>query len=432
MRAEVSSTRPETLLMLGDHLGSLAATRSLGRNGFAVTFADHRRLVPAMWSRFVTTRIAAPPPSELGAYADWLLAEGRRRPGRFLYAASDDLCWILAKHRARLASCFRMYQPDLATIYTLLNKQRLGELAARLGVPTPATWAPTSDAALDEVARTATYPVLIKPRTQIGLASKRKGAVCASAVELREAYRAFRAANTYHPEVVAHDPDVTWPLIQAFLPSAAANILSVAGFRDEAGHLALRASQKVFQRPRRVGVGVGFEARDVPAQAASWVRELCAATGYFGVFEVEFLVDAHGRLFLADFNPRYYGQMGFEIARGLELPWLAWLGACGEPVRLSTALARAETGHESGSADVSRFAHGWVLSLLLAGHYATGRIDRPTRALWRRWMAGDGAAVADAMSDRDDARPLLVDLIAAGLAGVRHPRSFVRTFCLDG
>ena len=32
---------------------------------------------------------------------------------------------------------------------------------------------------------------------------------------------------------------------------------------------------------------------------------------------------------MVDFNPRYYGQMAFEIARGLNLPKLAYLDATG-------------------------------------------------------------------------------------------------------
>ncbi len=424
--------RPETLLMLGDHLGSLAATRNLGRNGFDVVFAEHRGLVPGRWSRYVTERVAAPPPSDLGAYADWLVAQGRSRPGRFLYAASDDLCWILARHREQLSACFRMYQPTLATIYALLNKHRLGEVAAEAGVPTPPTWAPTSDEALEEVALTASYPVLIKPRTQIGLASKQKGTVCTNGADLLHAYREFRRANTYHAEVEAYDAEVTWPLVQAFLPSAASNILSVAGFRDEAGHMVLRASQKVFQRPRRIGVGVGFEARPVPEQAEAWVRSLCEATGYFGVFEVEFLVDSDGRLFLADFNPRYYGQMGFEIARGLELPWLAWLGACGDGAKLEAALALAARDIREEPGAINRFAHGWVLRLLVTAQHATGRLSGRERSSWRHWMSGRGGAVADAVHDAQDMRPLLVDLVATCAMFARHPRAFVRNFCLDG
>lgn len=421
----------ETLVMLGDHLGSVAAVRNLGECGVNVVFADHRRFTPGGWSRYVTRRVTAPAPSDLSAYAAWLLETGRRHPGMFLYAANDDLCWVLARHRAQLSVHFRMFQPDLKTIYTLLNKQRLSALAGRLGIPTPSTWAPDSEESLTEVANAAHYPVLIKPRTQIGLASKQKGVVCANAAELLEHYARFRRANTYHAEVEAHDPSVSWPLVQAFLPTAAANILSVAGFRDRDGHLALRASQKVFQRPRRVGVGVGFEARPVPEQAAAWVRSLCEAAGYFGVFEVEFLVDGDGRLYLADFNPRYYGQMAFEIARGLPQARLAWLGAMEATVELERALAVAAA--PESEAGVTRFAHGWVLRLMAVMQRLGGRLSGSEFAAWRRWWTpSTDAATADAVWRTGDPAPALVDIIWSTFRFARHPRAFVRSFCLDG
>ena len=61
--------------------------------------------------------------------------------------------------------------------------------------------------------------------------------------------------------------------------------------------------------------------RNVPvdAELAEKVRQLCVKLGYFGSFEVEF-IRAGGRQLLIDFNPRFYSQMGFDIARGMPLP----------------------------------------------------------------------------------------------------------------
>lgn len=422
---------PQTLIMLGDHHGSLAAARDLGRRGHRVVFADHRRVTPGAWSRFVARRVVSPPPSDLTAYADWLAEFGRANPGTFVYAVNDDLCWILARHQAELSRHFRMYQPDLPVIDTILDKKQLYRLAADIGVPCPRTWAPDSEADLARVAAEASYPVLIKPRTQAGLDSKRKGRIAWSASALRAEYDAFRSANRYHPELTTHDPSVAWPLVQEYLPRAVHEVFSVAGFADAHGRFALRASQKVFQRPRRLGVGVGFEARPVPEPVASWVRNLCRASGYYGAFEVEFIADRQGGLVLADFNPRYYGQMGFEIARGLPQPWLAWLGASGDADGLAAELDAAAASGDSALATSSRYAHGWILRLLIAGQFATGRLTREERRAWLRWLEAADAPRFDAIGDRDDTTPLWVDLATSSLAFARHPRDFVRTFCLD-
>jgi len=420
----------DTLLMLGDHHGSLAAARCLGRHGVAVTFADHRRWLPAAWSRFVSRRIVSPEPTDLTAYAAWLVAQGEAAPGLFLYAASDDLCWVLSRHEAVLRRSFRMYQPGVAAIYTLLNKARLHALAATLDVPCPRTWTPESPEALEQVADDVRYPVLIKPRTQIGLRSKRKGQLCHSREELLTQYPAFRAQNRYHPELTAYDSTVDWPLVQEYLPSAATAIVSVAGFCDENGECVFRASQKVFQRPRTLGVGVGFESRPVPEALKARVRALCQGAGYYGIFEAEFITADDGRLLLADFNPRYYGQMQFEVARNLPLPWLAWLGAGGEREALTAALRSAVQGNDGPGGQVIRYAHGWLMTLLVTTQWIGGRLAGTERRSWLSWLRGPGVRV-NALHDPDDPVPYWLDLVGNWASFARHPRDFVRKFCLD-
>lgn len=97
---------------------------------------------------------------------------------------------------------------------------------------------------------------------------------------------------------------------------------SLAGFVDRSGEiLGVRASQKVVQSPRGMGVGLLFREAPVDPEVLEGLARLCRRTGYFGVFEVEF-VRADGGHHLIDFNPRYYGQVQFEISRGLSLPQL--------------------------------------------------------------------------------------------------------------
>jgi hypothetical protein len=55
-------------------------------------------------------------------------------------------------------------------------------------------------------------------------------------------------------------------------------------------------------------------------------------------------IRAGGKQLLIDFNPRFYSQMGFDIARGSPLPLLVYEAAC---------------GHEAQLAEVSREALAW-------------------------------------------------------------------------
>ena len=59
--------------------------------------------------------------------------------------------------------------------------------------------------------------------------------------------------------------------------------------------------------------------------------------GYFGVFEAEFIRLGDERL-LIDFNPRFFGQMGFDVARGLPIVGLAYEAALGGTQRVTQLL----------------------------------------------------------------------------------------------
>ena len=102
------------------------------------------------------------------------------------------------------------------------------------------------------------------------------------------------------------------------------------------------------------------------------IRRLCREVGYFGVFEIEFLRVLDRGWAVIDFNPRFYHQMGFDIARGLPLPIWAYLGASGREVFLfPTCLTRlCQTVRRLHSAT------GFTLRALLTAMVITGRLNK--------------------------------------------------------
>jgi hypothetical protein len=51
---------------------------------------------------------------------------------------------------------------------------------------------------------------------------------------------------------------------------------------------------------------------------------VCELSGYVGVFEAAF-IRASTDPRLIDFNPRFFGQMRFDVVRGLPAPWRTYL-----------------------------------------------------------------------------------------------------------
>jgi predicted ATP-grasp superfamily ATP-dependent carboligase len=412
--------RPQALLTTGGYYGTLAAARSLGRRGIGVVLADGEPLAPTRWSRHVAYSMDCPPiESAPSRFIEWLLLLGAREPGRVLLATSDCTAWMFARYRNALARYFRLSLPPSAAMYTLLNKWRLYEACVELGIDAPRTWLPEGEHDLSRVRREARFPVVIKPQTQALLVPHHKGLVVPEASALGSLYGKL-VSSTAHPSLLTRcDPRAPLPVVQAYVETGQRGIYALSGFIDESGELfVVRASRKVLQWPTRLGVGLCFESAEVLPSLAACVARLCRHVGYFGPFEVEF-VGSEGKHQLIDFNPRFFGQMGFDASRGLDLAYLAYLAATGERTELEQAvrLARQETGR--GSAGV--YCHRIDLELSLGLLRCAGRISREDSASWHAWLTRN--RVTDAVLDRDDWGPGLAEAAAALVRRAIHPRS---------
>jgi D-aspartate ligase len=413
--------RPEVLLSVADAYGTLAAARSLGRAGIRVVLADSRRLVPVRWSRHVSQKLSCPDVSASPErFLGWLLHLGAGEPGRVLCSTSDDMAWLMARNRTILARDFHLYIPPVEAIHALLDKWRLHEVCVELGIDTPDTWLPRNDEDLRHLARSAPFPLVIKPRTQAFLAPHQKGRIVSDPKLLASLHRDLRVRTQHARMLLEYDAEAALPIVQSFSRAGSNRIYSLSGFIDETGEsFIVEASRKVFQWPRHLGVGLCFEEAAVVPELAREVAKLCRHVGYYGAFEVEF-VELGERRQLIDFNPRFYGQMGFDVARGLDLPLFAYLAAAGERTALREAIEQAHlrVPPPTPRAYCNRIELEIVLRLL----NLTGSIDRGERAHWQAWLARH-PDITDAVVDRDDWMPGAVDALSSVVRRTISPRS---------
>jgi D-aspartate ligase len=419
--ATSTDARPEALLTMAGYHGTLAAARSLGRRGIRVVVADGDALAPARWSRHVAAAMDCPPVEAAPTqFIDWLMSLGARQPGRVFCTTSDCVAWLVARHRDRLARHFRIYSPDEECVYTLLNKWRLYQACLDVGVDVPPTWLPAGVEDLARVQREARFPVVIKPKTQVLLLPyQQKGRVVESAAALHAAYGEFVSRVDHSPLLRQYDPQVAAPIVQTFVDTAHNGVYGLSGFVDERGELlAVRASRKVAQWPPRLGVGLCFEDVEVRPSLAVDVARLCRHTGYFGPFEAEF-VHSDGRYQLIDFNPRFFGQIGFDVSRGSDVPYLVYLAATGNRGELERAAREARRGRDSAAARV--YCNRIDLEITLQLRRWAGRVSQEDCERWRRWLASH--RVLDAVIDRQDWAPSLAEATGALVRRAIHPRS---------
>lgn len=415
------------LLLGADYYGTLAAVRCLGRQKVPVFVADDNKKARALYSRYATEKHVHPPLSSPDELVRWLVAFGERHPGTVLYPTNDHLAWLFSARRAELSRVFYMYNPEEETILSLLDKKRLSAACAKVGIDTPDTrFAKTKDE-VEELKKTARFPLLIKPRTQIYLESGIKGSLVARPEDLDAELERYTALVKFNDALTARHPDIPDPQFQEYLTAAETSIYSVSGFVTKAGTLVARASMKVLQRPRKVGIGLCFETRPLEPEVLSKLGALCKEVGYFGAFEVEYIADGDRRL-LIDFNPRFFSQMAFDIARGVPIPTFAWLGARGEDEELEL---RAKAARDFVPKDERVYVHRTMLDLVLFLQRMSGQMSKGDLAHWRGWLDEHRGLVTDAVRQSGDPMPALVDTAQWVKHFARHPRSFVRSFVLN-
>lgn len=409
-----------TLLLMAEYTGTLAAARCISAHGASVTIATSTLFAPSRWSRAVTRTVSCPDfASGPTPVVEWLLAFGASNTKHVLYPTSDEMAWLLAHFREELSPHFHLYSPQAETLRTLLDKRRLHEAAARAGIASPRTWHPQQESELAGILQ-ETGACLIKPRTQTFFSTHAKGELAGSLQQLTHLWRRYRRM-AYADEITGEIDDVGFPMIQEYLPQASRSVVSISGFAIRSGQIIdTRASRKVLQMPAQAGVGLCFETADVDQALIQKLSQLCRDIGYYGVFEAEF-IRHDGQDLLIDFNPRYFAQVGFDIARGMHLPWLAQLCATGSE-NLATGFVEAR----ALAARPSYFAHGFALRWNLLAGMLLGKITREQRRQWRGWLAARPERYADAIADVNDRAPGLVSAAATVWDSLRHPRAFWR------
>ena len=415
------------LLTSADYYGTLAAARHLAARGVEVTVADPLRFRPASWSRSVAHRQRSPSPCQPAQLLEWLLRYGAEHPGTVLLPTNDDLAWLLSSERERLGRVFQLYSPPADALAGLLDKRLLHAAAAAAGLRTPETWCPADEAEVQALAPHLPYPILVKPRTQVYSRAPSKGVRVEAPDGLVSSWRAMVATSAGRGPVPGRIPGTERPMLQAYHRGAKDHIYELSGFVDQGGAgLVVRAAVKVVQRPRRMGIGLCFEEAPLDQPLLAGLGRLCRNVGFHGIFNVEFLV-CEGQHFLIDFNPRMYNQMAFDMARGLPLPWLAYLAATGRTTELASEIERARAWQGPPRVFCNRFG----AALLLNAQVLAGAIPPAERTHWRDWYRRHRALAIDPVLDARDWLPALLDVAHQLLDTTLHARHFVRQLRLD-
>jgi len=406
---------PAVAVFDGDAPPTLAFVRALGRAGVPVTVYSHGRLPAARLSRYCARFDTCPDPADFATFLPWLRARLRTGAIELVAPTSDLVAFALTEVHDDCPAAFRRVLPEPADALAVLFKDRFAEACQRHGVRAALSFSPVGFN--DAVARSSSlrFPLILKPKSHVGGGHER-GVVVDDVDALRAALRPYVAAAGQR-DVMERDPAWRWPLVQEYIPRALENLFSVSGLIAPSGEiLALSGSWKRSQWPPTLGVGTVFESVADEALLARGSAIARALLGR-GLFELELIRDERDGGYVAiDLNPRGYGQMSFEIARGLDLPRLWYACATGQEGGASRATSRADE-------------MVWIHGIPFHIGQLVGIAKGPRRwARARDYVRGLGRRRVGIVADWRDPLPGL----AYAFKMFRHPGGLVRPFLQEG
>jgi predicted ATP-grasp superfamily ATP-dependent carboligase len=289
---------------------SLAAIRSLGRNGSRVIATCSSRLAMSFFSRYCSKAYTcADPINEPAAYISDIIAIAKKEKCDVLLPISYASCLTVSKYQEEVKKVVNVPIAELDSMLIASNKNKTVKFATKLGIPTPETFFPTSVEDVIEISKIITYPVVVK----LPEGSARVKYINSSP-ELIESYKTIANlsySNTHEPE---------FPQIQQYIKG------NGYGFFALFNHGKVRAvfsHKRIHEYPPTGGPSTMAQSVFDPDLQFMGIK-LLEALKWHGVAMVEVkkdIIDNHYKLI--EINPKFWGSLDLAIQSGVDFPSLA-------------------------------------------------------------------------------------------------------------
>lgn len=303
--------------------------RSLGRAGIPVLAAEARD-VPnpiGFYSTYSRGHLhlssqahRQPTPGDLKALVEAAKPEGVIVPV-FTQAVS-----LLSRFEDAIEKPVRFLVPPFNSLLKAHDKTQCFQMAKELGVPTPATYLPESVGvnpaepdALQSWATGLPFPVIVKYRSgeDKGLPAEQRFAICRDPAEFASQYARMHAVQPY-------------PLVQEYVEGLD---YGAALLYDKNSHLlAAFTYRSIRQLPMAAGPTVYAETVWCP-ELVEYSHRMLSALNWRGMAMLDFRRDRHGRFFMLEINPRFWGSLALAVLAGVDFPLLYYRACLDQPVK---------------------------------------------------------------------------------------------------
>jgi len=286
--------------------------RSLGRAGYGVVVASHRRWPLAAWSRYSTGSVRLPGQT-VAAFAR-LRAWAQRQRVTVVLPLTERACVLCNAEREtwERAGMAVGCGPEVMLL-PAFDKARTVEWASRCGVAIPPTRVPDSLAAARLAAEAVGFPCVVKPRFSNAWDGSR------FLPDLGTAYVA--RPEDLDAAVLPRRQGAHWPLIQGFVPGQGKGVFALC----DRGQVTAWFAHERLRDVRPSGSGSSLRrSTTLPARLRDPAARLLADREWHGPAMVEFRDDGVGPPHLMEVNGRFWGSLQLAIAAGVDFPAL-WL-----------------------------------------------------------------------------------------------------------
>lgn len=305
---------------------TLAFARSLGRRGVPLHFYGSGA---GRWSRYCTERLRCPPVENAAQFQPWLREKIKNGAISRVAPTTDLIAYYASSLRSEFPAEVSRTIAPLPEVEACLIKMRFCTAGAIPGAPNLPTFLANSLESAMAAAVELGFPLMLKPNSHLVVGFVERGRLLRDEADLKSRFRPYEVIPGQEHLAQLY-PELRWPLLQRYMNPARHRVYSVSGIKDaDGGVLSACVSYKREQWPPDVGVStlqIGCDDARVLERGLAVVNQVLSR----GIFEIELLADGND-LYAIDLNPRGFGFIELDIARGSDLPWL-WYRSTQEPL----------------------------------------------------------------------------------------------------
>lgn len=288
---------------------TIAAIRSLGRQGIDVVCAEASMFSLGFFSKYCKKRLLYPSPKHYpDQWVAWLIKELSHSSYDMVMPIGDDCFGLIAQHKDTISRYTKVSLPDYTTWMRARDKAETIKLAMEHSIPHPHTRFIDDLKQVEIIGNEMQFPLVIKPKQSCGS----RGIVYVHTKDdLLENYK--RIHITY-----------PFPMIQEFIPPGGNAYGIFLLFNKNSEPRAVFAHKRLREFPIKGGPSTLRESIHKP-ELLNMSIKLLKALNWYGVAMVEFKEDPRdGQCKLMEINPRFWGSLQLSILSGVDFPYLLY------------------------------------------------------------------------------------------------------------